>query len=306
MKRNIRIPSYIKYFFSYVIILVVMLAGSFSIVRKEIIDSYFEMRTDHVQTNLANIAEQMNKELAYLSRLNTVYGYDSVLKQCSYKEQLTDIETYKVNLELKKYLLYSPIITDIVYMSRTNEIPFAAQHAVAYKDGKFLVYQGARILLSFDPALYIGKQGGQLLFFQENGTDTLIYFPKLSSNSNEIWFFFLSTTNVMLMFQGMMSEEVVSTGMVSSEGEIISGINTWDMIPFLTEESLKPGISKTPAGEVMCVVDGIRQEYVLAAVLSKDLMTSNINNAFTSAYMALLLLGVAGLIIVLFSVSPRR
>lgn len=59
--------TYIKYFLSYLIIVTVLILGFLFVVRKQMIQHFFDQRRSQAQIQLDTISAQLNKDISSLS-----------------------------------------------------------------------------------------------------------------------------------------------------------------------------------------------------------------------------------------------
>lgn len=300
LKQKWMVPTYFEYFFSYLLILCVFIAGSWFIVRKQMTDTYFDQRVDSARVQLDYVAGEIKDSLLFLSQLDSNLITNEVLQKYNYQQG----NTYKdaALKELKREDASSLIINNIVYMSWNLMVPLSTQAVVEWKDDAFLCsktisYDNSyKIMLK--PLSYLGQNEPCLINFSDEKGQYVVYFPSLASKSNFVFFYTLDINEIQSQMKTIVSDEIESVALLDNAGKIVRGENSLSLVPYLDGKVLYSGKYEQKDGNYLCVSDEIMSGYYLVALIDKASLEHQIMVAFTRSYLAFMLLGIVGFLMV--------
>lgn len=309
-KKKFFSSTYIKYFFSYLIIFTVMIIGFYFIIRTYFVQNYLEQRSEQVQMQLENLADQLNDDILSLTRLDSsiISNNTLLLSRYQHSEGYSKLLIYK---ELGKYISSSKIINSIIYLSKiTNEL-VTTNYIVTYSDGEFSIQESATSDgINFNPSPYFNTTAGKLIYLSNGHTDFILYFPAIAPNDKYIFFYTLDVDIILSKFKNLNLEEITSIALIDKEGQIVTAINGQLLEPYMSSVPIENGIYTQNDSSSVCVCTGINNNHSIVALLSNDYITSQLNATFISSYFTLVLLCMAGFILILivmkFTYNPLR
>ncbi|MBQ8813713.1 MAG: AraC family transcriptional regulator [Lachnospiraceae bacterium] len=292
--------TYLRYFFSYLIIVTVLIVSFFLVIKNQLSRRYFEQRSLQAKVILDDISEQIDENLIYLSQVDASLKSNIKFIRETYKTE--GGYKYYTHQELTQYVSTTKIIESIVYLTeQTNDLLTTRQHVV-YKDGLFHLIGDATQLI-FDPSLYYNATSGQLIFLSDGSSEYLIYFPAISAQANYTFFYILDRADIQEQMKNRMSDEMTAIALVDSDGRFITGINSSQLLPYM--DSLDPtggdGIFQIDRSTSLCVHTGVGNKFSMITLLSNQFLNHQINQTFANTYAALMLIGVVGFFLILLA-----
>lgn len=291
----------LKYFFSYLVIFTVLIVGFFMIIKSQITSNYFEYRSNQARNQMDRMADQFADNLLYLSRVDACLSTDLELIEGRYNE--TNAYNYQALTELREYASTTKMISSIVYMPKKSSAPLSTLLPVTYRDGVFYITDPSMKTVEFDPSPYIGSLSGRIVYVtnKAGSSQHLIYFPSVSARANYIFFYILDLQDLKQQLSGIISEEVTSIALIDSKGRIAVGVNSDIITPYIKSLPSENGIYKKDDTTSLCLHIESGKGFSIAATLSHDFLTKQINTAFASSYIALLLLSILGFTLVIIA-----
>lgn len=299
LKKKLSGSTALKYFFSYLIIITVLIVGFFFVLKQQITDNYFTFRSEQAQVQLDNIASQFHDNLIYLSQVDSAIVSDLELIEGRYKE--ADAYNYQALMELREYASTTKLISSIVYMPRKTNKPLSTQLPVSYTDGSFSITSPSMKTITFDPTPYFNAISGQLVFLSDEQLQYLLYFPAISQRANYIFFYILDTASLQQQFKGITSEEILSVALIDQSRQLAVSLNPTALLPYIASVPLENGIYRQDDSSFVCVRTGISRGFSMLSLSSQNFLTDQINSAFASSYLALLGLSVIGFLLVVLA-----
>lgn len=293
--------TYAKYFLSYFIIVTILFFGFFFIMKRQLVKYNSDQISEQSKLQLDNIAEQLDNELVYLSQVDNSLVSNANLIKSRYKEKRSN--QYPVYLELTKYVSSTKLIRAIAYMPKNSYEVLSTKYFVEYTDDVFCITEQFGKNLTFDPAPYFNNTSGQLAFVSDEDMQCLIYFPPLDTNAPYIFFYILDLTDLYLQMKTLTNAETSAIALIDANKQIVTGVNTSALTPHLESIELKNGIYKVNSSITICVHTGIANGFSIISQISNDYLLQQIRVAFTSSYLALLLLSAIGFLLILFAMK---
>ncbi|MBQ8039790.1 MAG: hypothetical protein IJ274_07990 [Lachnospiraceae bacterium] len=206
IKRQWKIPTYIKYFLSYFFIVTVLVLSFFFVIRSQLVEKYFNQQVDVARMRLDVMAEKLNEDLTFLMQIDSSIEYNTILLEQRYG--ITNFSSYIMKTELEKYDTSSLLISDIVYYSKRNDCMVSTSGKAFWKDGKILIEGIGHGTLMIDPTPCWEEDQGKIVSFFDENQNYLIYFPDLSKQADYIFFYFLDSMELVQRLQSLISLEV--------------------------------------------------------------------------------------------------
>lgn len=288
--------TYLKYFFSYLLIFTILIMGFFFIIRNQLTKRYFEQLSEQSQNQLEQMATQLNNDLVFLSQIDDSINTNIQLIMSRYKAGAW--QDYETKRELLKYCSAAESINSICYVSSNFDNIFSTRLTLRYIDDKFYIVDDDEMFLFFDPKPYFNAMSGQLIFVSNEADKYLVYFPKQNAQSNAIFFYTLDTTDMQLQMRNLVSDSIYAIALIDSEKEIVVGANSEKLQPYMDSLPLNDGVYEIDSSTSVCVYTGIRNGFSMVSLISNESLFHQINAAFKSSYLLLLLLGGVGMLLI--------
>ena len=197
IKKNAGYTS-VKYFISYLIIISVLIVGFFFIIKDQFTKSFLDHRMEQMQNQLSHIAETLQDNLNYLSRVDSALAADMELLENRYST--TGATNYAAHQELREYASTTKLISSIVYYSKRTNTLLSTQVPVTYGNGIFTIANSDLNTVAFDPTPYYNASSGQLIYLRADKVEYLLYFPPTKEHYNYIFFYLLDSTDLQQQF----------------------------------------------------------------------------------------------------------
>lgn len=290
--------TYIKYFLSYLLLSLVLIAGFFLIIKNQLTERYFNQLCKETQQQLDSLATQLDDDLLYLSQVDTSIkeNIDIILSRYN----TTDWCNYQTYQELQKYAASNKLINSIVYVSKQTDTVISTKLPIKYLDGIFYFEEDIKSL-PFNPEPYYGSSSGQLIYLCDKELEYLIYFPPTQTASNYLYFYVLNYTDIEQQLANITSLELPAVAFVDNNKQIAIGVNSKLLASHIEESTLERGIFELNDSTSLCVSTDINNGYSIVALISNDLLLEQINVAFATSYRALLLLAFIGFLMIFFA-----
>ena len=293
------LPTYSKYFFSYLIIITMLIGGFYFIIRNQLTEKFLEQRIITTELQLSNFAKQLNDDLIFLSQLDFSLQENEELRMHRYRTE--GAYKYQAYQELKQYTASSKLVRDIVYAPKNSDWILSTQLVINRENDIFYITNEDGETIIFNSSPYLNARSGNLIFLSGETQQYLLYFPAISSKANYIFFYELDTTDIQFRLKNILANEITSIAFINSNREIILAENETLLKPYLDSITLENGIYKPDASTSICVHTGINKDFSLLAVLSNDFLYDQIDNAFVGTYLSLVLLSVLGFLLVILA-----
>lgn len=289
--KNLNIPTYIKYFFSYLIIFSLLFLGFFYIMKTHLPSNYFEQRCKQTKSQLDTLSENLKNDIVFLTQVDDSIHHNTDIMQVCYNTSNTSY--YLASKELSNYASTSNLISSIVYLPKTSSRVLSSYLSVTYQDEIFYILHDNNCTFAFDPRPYFDAHSGQLVFVPRETGDSglLIYFPASKSSANYIYFYVLDAQTILSQLKSLVSEELPSIALLDPTGRLAFGFNSQLLSASLDQFPLTDGIYNLNASTTVCVQTNVVSGFSIVAALSNELLKSEIDVSFSTAYMLLLALG---------------
>ena len=298
-RKNFSWKTWLRYFLSYFLIFTILILGFFFIIRNQLTKRYFTQLCEQSENQLENLAGQLNDDFLFLTQIDSSLTSNIQLILSRYTPgNWQDYRTYQ---ELQKYISSNKLIDAICYMTRNSNHVISTRLTVLYEDGMFHIRDTNNVSLSFDPTPYYDAASGQLIYLSNEAAEYLIYFPAISSGKNYVFFYILSTDNMLQSMTSLASDAMPSIALIDRNKQLVTGVNSEYLLPYLDSLEFSDGIYEIDSSTSICVHTGIRNSFTMISMISNDSLTTQINDAFASAYISLFLLSSLGFLLVFFS-----
>lgn len=289
----------LRYFLSYFIIFSVLITGFFYIIRTQLSRLYLAQLTAQSTERLGNLTETLTDEIISLDAINSSMRGNMNIITARYTTD--EWHQYLAYHGLLGYTTGQPYINSIIYLNKNRNLVTSTYIRTEYTEGVFRMYSPSGSVFTFDPAPYQDGFRNQLLYFAEGDNKYLIYFPVSTNYANHITYFVINTTEISQLCENAASSEMPAIALMDSAGNIIAGTRTDMLLPYLDALSGTEGICPIDSQTSLCVNRDFGQGYAMISLISNQVLLGQANTAFRTAYLVLLALGVAGLLLILLS-----
>ncbi|HJA91590.1 MAG TPA: AraC family transcriptional regulator [Candidatus Eisenbergiella merdipullorum] len=301
-KKQKSIPTYLKYFMSYFIIFSVLILGFFFIIRYNLSRRYLNQLSEQSMSQLENLTVELTDDLIFLEHINS--SLQSNVKLIRYRYNASGWQTYETHQELQKYISANKMISDICFTVKNNtETICSTKNIISYRDNIFRITNAGNYqdFLDFDPQPYLGMSSGQLIFLSNE--NYLIYFPAQSSTLDYMIFFFIDKNEIMRSLKKNISDINPAMVLIDSNRQIVTGVNAEQLAPYLESFSLETGIFNIDSDSSICINTGIPGGFSVVSLISNASLKRQLDYAYASSYLLLILLSCAGFLLVLLAMK---
>lgn len=293
--------TYIKYFLSYLIIVTVLILGFLFVVRKQMIQHFFDQRRSQAQIQLDTISAQLNKDISSLSIVDSYLESD--LELITFRHSASADINRNAQTELEEYAATSPLISSIVFLQSNSSTPLSTHLPVYYQNSIFQIgsTQTSGEVAYFDPSPYFNVAFGQLVAVPTDSSQMLLYFPPLHSTKRYLYFYILDSSAFIQQFESLITEETPAIALLNQNKEVITGIHSDLLSPYLDSLTLVNGIFSINDSVSLCVHTDIIKNFSMVFLLSNDALHKQIDSVFAESYLTIMLLSVAGFFLILLA-----
>ena len=280
--------TFIKYIFSYLLIMIALFAGFFIIMRTQLVEQHFSDKLLEIEANADRCMTQVNENLLYLSQMSTAIRENVNIIKLHYRE---DSSQYTLEKELQKYDTSSVLINSIVYYTKnavaTTYIP------VTYQDGVFRLYKNMEKPLIWDPTPYLGLKKNQLILVADDTSQVLIYLPAdISEKKDLIYFFVLDTDEFEKSLYNLISVDSPAVVLIDSDRKVMAGVNEELLYPYLDAMVMEDGYYEREDMDLLYVRKGSSNGLALITLVEKEYQVDKISDSLIRSYGMLFLLGI--------------
>lgn len=304
-----RRSTFIQYFLSYFVLFSVLLLGFYFILRNQVSEFYFEKLENEASAGLEQVAEVLNDDLASINHIQNAIG--SNVELILFHHDNTPWNQYLAFQELDKYALGNRFIDSVVYLDKFQQTVLSTRRQVEYRDGIFYIYD-EEDSVAFHMEEESQDAPYQLVYVSNGASDYLIYYPGGDTNSNYSVFFIINEQELAQIMKNALSEEIFSMVLLAPpDNRVVTGANLSALEPYFavstdeTEDSHGNSIdldkteeAKTSLKISLHVQSGLFGDFSMAALISNEVLLTQMNTAFRNTYLALLLLGIIGMCVV--------
>ena len=297
--------TYFKYFVSYLFLFTVLILGFFIIIKSQIIRQYRSQQIEHAHLQMDSFSEQLNNELLFLSQID-----NSIIKNISKFSYLETTSTrYNIHKELNEYVSSSRLISFITFVPSNFDYIISTSSNVKRNGDTLLIGFQPGKELSFTPSSYLNANSGQLIYLNNADSEQLLYFPAQSSNKKYIFFYSLDINYIKQQMQNLTTSATPAIALIDTHKNAAASINAslleqyWNSFDLENREYLSDSAS-------IYVRTGIGNGFSIVSLTSTEFLNKQINKAFITTYITLLLLSLVGFSTIMISMritfSPLR
>lgn len=295
-KRRIMNFTLLKYFFSYLILLVVLLLGFSLLFSSRIEKIYLEQQRKQTESRLDVLLETMESECSMLKQMAEQL---QISVATAYVNNLTeDSVQYELATVVRQFAMLDSLVSNIAIIDYMNDSVCSSSYAIKY-DGKQIQITSGTSQNTFvmeDEEI----QYPSVHILTENETSYLLYFPQQGISSATI-FFILNQIELCNIFRDNMLSSMYAVAMADASGNVITGINTDAVKDAVTELSFsmqEVGEYKTKDEIYAFVRPGLFEEYTIVLLTSEKMMLVEFGKVLVQCLLPIAVLGLLGLFVI--------
>jgi len=298
-RKSFSFPTYLKYFFSYMTLLSILLFGFFYIIKTQFIDIYLQSTYAQAQQQINNFSDQLDDLILNLTAVDNSIHNDAEIHYSSYKTD--SFKRYTAYQELQEYASCCTLINSIVFFNKNSNTLITTLHRITYNDGTFSIHMESsspnnEIVYHFNPHTYYNHDHGKLIHLSHENNQLLLYFPPQHDKQNYILFYTLDTAYIYNSLKALINNETIAAAFLDSKGSEVVGYNTSLFSGYL-DSALTEGIFPVEDAS-LCVFNGINNEYSLVTLLSDNYINEEVKKTVISVYIFLAVLGLLGFLVI--------
>ena len=292
----------VRYFVSYMIVLIFLCAGSFFSMRIQLKNIYLNNQADQVAKRLDVVQESLEDGIASIARLHSLLKKNISL--ILWKNTDSAWYLYETGQQIAQFGKSNDYIDSVVILDRKNDAVLSSYRYVEYEDGQGKIYYTNPIVMnqlgyvSFTPGEHEKTGKAQLSFYQDGEMEYLLFFPEDSAKDDICIFYILDELELENTMKNSMVDGMLSVALLDADNRLVYGVNTEEMEPFLEDIPKENTVYSVGRGTFLCVNTDMYGEYSLVAVYTSDSALRQISEAVLRSFLLLLLLGTVGILII--------
>ncbi len=283
---------------SYFILLSFFLVSFLFIVRVQLSRSYLDVLNQQATQQLSHIKSQFSDGLTTVSQINSSLTNNTNLALSRHTDSLWN--QYLASQEINSYATANDMIQGIVYYDAVHDRIYSAGKYVKYDNGAFHIFSDGSYTV-FDPAKYQDSITNQLISVKGKDTSFLIYYPYYDKGRNYTLFYIISEIYVSNMLKSILSDQIISVALIDPDNQIAVGVNSSLLAPHLSAMKEDTGICHLDSQTSLKSCPGLYSGFKMVGMISDKAIMDQISVILSRTYAILFLLGVAGMLIVMFS-----
>ena len=299
MKKKREGYTYVRYVLSYLLVITVLILGFFFIIKTQLTRRFFSERTEQIQMQMDNVSEWLGSDFLHLIQVDS--SLSESLRQITLRYKKKSVRMKYAYEEMHQYDSNIRMINCVVYKPRNSDEVINTKYNVTYYDDVFHITNVDLKTVEFNPAPYLGFDTGQLIIVSNEAVKYLLYFPSTKTLDDDICFFMLDIADIQQMLRSIMTDELTAITLMDEDKQIVAGVNDELLMPYMDSFALSRGIYPLDSDNSVCVKTGVYNGFSLVALVSQEALSSQVDAAFSSSYLALMLLCVVALLLMLFS-----
>ena len=289
-----------KFVFFYLLIYLALMMGFFYIIRYQFSEYYYEELRHQTEIQIDNLGNQLNEEFLYLSQISTIMQKNSELMLYGYS--MHDISEYQVMTELEKYDDASGIIRSIVWKNKASDTVLSTTLPVKFVENVYRIYYDYENYVSIDTFSLFENGSGKVICVAQKDRNYLIYVPDIGESRKNQFFFVLDEYYLQKTLKNLTSFNIPAIGILGADGNMVLTSNEKAVIPSMKEVS-KSGFYEIDANNSCYIKTGIMGELFLVALISREALIEQINQALAKSYLIFVAIGVVGLVCIVWGMN---
>lgn len=287
----------IKYFLSYFIILSVLFLGFFFAVRIQFKNVYFKTLNQQTESRLENVKDQFERNITEINQVHSLLVKDINLILSRFREK--DWNRLQAAQKMNEYTISNSFIDTIVFIDHKSSLILSSGNYVRYDGEVYQIFANGHYI-PFDLNAYPLEAPYQFIYLNDGTTELLLYVPGVSSDAYTI-FYIVSDMELKSLMKSTISPEITSV-CLNDGAQIISGVNAEPLQKYLTETvSEEQTTLRKDTEENLHVLPLLSGNLYLTAISSNQALLHQVNIAFRNTYLILVLVGLFGLLLILWA-----
>lgn len=199
----------LKYFFSYIFLLLVLLFSFMGLLQNKLSSVLLSHEEELLRGNLNNAASTFSNMMNSIHYADTMLAKNVDLILARY--DMNNYGSYLLTREIEKYTYSNRYVDTGVYIDMKNDIlySYSKSYYLTYRDRIITITSKDDGTTLFMLDQYLGKNTNQLIHLSEKDIDVLIYMPAGNSTRNYSTFYMISPNEVNTLLNTLLSENVL-------------------------------------------------------------------------------------------------
>lgn len=287
--------TFLRYFLSYFLVLCTLLISFSSIFRTQLIKNYSTQQKSSINERLTIVSEQFINCLSSISLTHTLLRNNAALSDYNYERSAATRHT--LYLELCKYDATNPYVDAIIILNKKDGDVLTSNYIAKYTDGLLDIYDRNGSPNSLDMNDNDTSHKNALVSLQDMNSEYLLYLPN-DIDTAYTFIYIINLTELTKMFKNNLIEGISSFVLITPDRSHMYGINTDQVRLDLIDTFTESGIHEYQKNLSICFDADIYQGYSMCALFSDEVFTSQMHDAFNTAYLSLFILCIIGIVII--------
>lgn len=288
--------TFLKYFFSYIIILIVSLTGFYFTINFQLKQEYKKTYSVQNKLELDNLSTMISDGFMNINQTNMSIQNNIVLISSRYSTE--GYAQYQAVLELKKHITGNSLVSDVFYINRSDKTVISTAYRVSEGDGNLYVksrYGNDLLEIPYEKIFSSEKQSYIMTII--SATDTLrIYIPPQNSDKYAC-LFIINENELESLINMCISPSLTSIALVDNDFKIMSSINEETLCKYLPEIQNDTAYQKDYEDSTIYVVPTRFNSLRLIALSGHQFVRQSMNTIFQKTYIVMGMVTLIGIII---------
>jgi AraC-like DNA-binding protein len=295
-----RHTTFIRYFISYLIILLLSLTGFTIIIQTQLTKIYSNQLSANVDNRLTVAQDQFFGNLESILQIHAQLRQDMALSD--YRNDPTSANRYALYQQLRRYDISNDFIGSIIYLNRTNNDTLSSNYVVHCKDDVCYIrdYRGNCEAFSMKNHALIEKN--TLFLLSEDNPLYLLYLPKDTGTSYSL-IYLIELAELAKILENNQIDGMNAFAFANSDYSLLYGINTEELMSVSSDFPAETGIYPSGREYSLYIHSNIYENFSLIALYSTHAFSNQAHAAFRTVYYLLPLIGLVGFILIFFSMK---
>lgn len=293
--------TFIKYFFSYVLILAVSLAGLYFVVHFQLRNEYEKIYSKENESKLNNINNMFSKNIMDILQTHELLEADINIIFARYTNN--DYLRYIAVNELKKFITSDALVQDVFFIDKNNKDVFSTIYRCLYEDGKFYINLPKQFI-NIPDVLINSDEYNSKIYILSNPSQTFYLFTPPCRSDNYRIVYVLNESELRALLNICVSSSLPVVGLVDNKNQIILSNDA----SALTQTLKKLPDKKNKVTQIDNTTD-IYYSYTginsinLVACSDRDFMQKSVNMIFKNSYIIIFCIAMLGIFITFISMK---
>lgn len=285
-----------RYFLSYFFLLSFLLLCFFFAFRNELKALYYTARDDSIQEKLTLFQRNFNNDLDYVFNIHYNLCNNTNLKMLRRSMDSSWYSSLSIR-DMRELASANPLVSDIIYIEKNGGNILACNNYVyeSSQEYYFLIKQKS---YKIPVEKYGNDSKNAMVMLKNHDRPMLLLFPYVASNNYDL-FYEIDADEIMVRFNNLLSEEILSVYLTDAKDNRISSIGEQDVPPLSTRMDTFELRKTDGDGEVIYTLPLYANLYLTVCV-SNDMLLQYASRAFIDMYSIFVAIGCVGFILIVF------